>query len=83
MESHLSAVCLFEFQSWAAALAVTAAATLSVNDFVVAGEAGVPRCHDYSYFGNLDYPVDYPHLDYVIPDTPIGGELSLAGLEPD
>lgn len=33
--------------------------------------------HGYSYFGNLDYPEDYPHFDFVNPDAPKGGELSL------
>ncbi|UUV05567.1 extracellular solute-binding protein [Ruegeria sp. YS9] len=41
-------------------------------------DEGVTRSHGYSYFGNLDYPADYPHLNYVNPDAPKGGELSLA-----
>ncbi|WP_299354943.1 extracellular solute-binding protein [uncultured Shimia sp.] len=34
--------------------------------------------HGYSYFGNLDYPADFSHLNYVNPDAPKGGELSLS-----
>ena len=79
MKSHLSAMRLLEFQSWAAALGIFAAVVLSVNDFALAGEAGVTRGHGYSFFGNLDYPVDYPHLSYVNPDASKGGELSQAG----
>ena len=79
MKSRLSAMRLLEFQSWAAALGIFAAVVLSVNDFALAGEAGVTRGHGYSFFGNLDYPVDYPHLSYVNPDAPKGGELSQAG----
>ncbi|NOC85222.1 extracellular solute-binding protein [Ruegeria sp. HKCCD6428] len=41
-------------------------------------DEGVTRSHGYSYFGNLDYTADYPHLNYVNPDAPKGGELSLA-----
>ena len=33
--------------------------------------------HGYSYFGNLDYPADFEHLDYVNPDAPKGGEIAL------
>lgn len=33
--------------------------------------------HGYSYFGNLDYPADYAHFDFVNPDAPKGGEISL------
>ncbi len=37
----------------------------------------VIEAHGYSYFGNLDYPADYEHLDYVNPDAPKGGEIAL------
>lgn len=33
--------------------------------------------HGYSYFGNLDYPADYSHFNFVNPDAPKGGEISL------
>jgi len=33
--------------------------------------------HGYSFFGNLKYSADYPHFDYVNPDAPKGGEISL------
>ena len=32
--------------------------------------------HGYSTFGDLKYPADFPHLDYVNPDAPKGGEIS-------
>ncbi|MQY42434.1 ABC transporter substrate-binding protein [Epibacterium sp. SM1969] len=44
----------------------------------LAAEDAVIKSHGYSYFGNLDYPADYPHLNYVNPDAPKGGELSIA-----
>lgn len=44
----------------------------------VEAEEGIIRSHGYSYFGNLDYPADFEHLDYVNPDAPKGGEMSLA-----
>lgn len=33
--------------------------------------------HGYSFFGNLDYATDFPHLDYVNPEAPKGGEFSM------
>jgi microcin C transport system substrate-binding protein len=33
--------------------------------------------HGYSNFGELKYPADFPHLDYVNPDAPKGGEISI------
>jgi microcin C transport system substrate-binding protein len=32
--------------------------------------------HGYSYFGDLKYPADFTHLDYVNPDAPKGGEIA-------
>lgn len=37
----------------------------------------VIKSHGYSYFGDLTYPADYTHFDYVNPDAPKGGEISL------
>ncbi len=34
--------------------------------------------HGYSYFGDLKYPADFPHLDYVNPDAPKGGEVAIS-----
>lgn len=36
------------------------------------------KSHGYSFFGDLNYPEDYPHFDYVNPDAPKGGEISIA-----
>lgn len=32
--------------------------------------------HGISTFGELNLPADYPHLPYVNPDAPVGGEIS-------
>ncbi|MFC3613197.1 extracellular solute-binding protein [Lutimaribacter marinistellae] len=57
---------------------------MGVSVALILGAAGMTRAqeaiesHGYSYFGNLDYPQGFEHLDYVNPDAPKGGELSLA-----
>lgn len=33
--------------------------------------------HGYSFYGDLKYPADYTHFDYVNPDAPKGGEIAL------
>ncbi len=66
------------FTPWAAAIGVTAAFLLAGANASNAEGDDVTSSHGYSYFGNLDYPPDYPHLNYVNPDAPKGGELSLA-----
>lgn len=38
------------------------------------------KSHGYSFYGDLKYPADYEHFDYVNPDAPKGGEISLSTL---
>ncbi len=64
---------------WVALMGITAAFMLGIGSQAHSAEENVTRSHGYSYFGNLDYPADYPHLNYVNPEAPKGGELSLAG----
>ncbi|MEM1351098.1 MAG: extracellular solute-binding protein [Pseudomonadota bacterium] len=34
--------------------------------------------HGYSFYGDLTYPEDFAHFDYVNPDAPKGGEIALS-----
>lgn len=52
-------------------------ATLSLALFGSAALAE-PR-HGLSGFGDLKYPTDFKHFEYVNPDAPKGGTLSLIG----
>jgi microcin C transport system substrate-binding protein len=36
--------------------------------------------HGYSFYGDLKYPEDYKHFDFVNPDAPKGGEISVVAL---
>lgn len=45
-----------------------------------ADEEEVIRSHGYSYFGDLKYPPDFEHYDYVNPDAPKGGEMAISAL---
>ena len=40
----------------------------------------VVKSHGYSFYGDLTYPADYPHFDYVNPDAPKGGEIAISTL---
>lgn len=42
--------------------------------------AEVTTSHGFSNFGELKYPADLTHLDYVNPDAPKGGEISIWAL---
>ena len=43
-------------------------------------EPKIIKSHGYSFYGDLTYPADYPHFDYVNPDAPKGGEISFSTL---
>ena len=43
-----------------------------------AAAAAEPR-HGISVFGELKYPADFTHFDYVNPEAPKGGTISLIG----
>lgn len=53
------------------------AATAALSDDTDA-DADIIKSHGYSYFGKLKYPEDYTHFDYVNPDAPKGGTISIA-----
>ncbi len=56
---------------------MAAVAALSLPTFAGAGQAeAVIVSHGISPFGELKYPADFKHLDYVNPDAPKGGEIS-------
>jgi microcin C transport system substrate-binding protein len=62
---------------WAAALAAWAALAGMPAGATEEGETIV--AHGVSPFGNLKYPADFPHFDYVNPDAPKGGTMSFRG----
>jgi len=69
----------------ATAPAATRAALLATALFLGFGadqargqDAKLTVTHGVSTFGDLKYGPDFPHLDYVNPDAPQGGELSFA-----
>ena len=54
-----------------------AVALLGAAKAVSAEEDGIIRSHGYSFYGDLTYPADYQHFNYVNPDAPKGGEIAL------
>ncbi|MEL6681861.1 MAG: extracellular solute-binding protein [Pseudomonadota bacterium] len=39
---------------------------------------GVIESHGFNEYGDLKYAADFAHLDYVNPDAPVGGQISLS-----
>jgi len=52
------------------------AAVLFLVFATVAGAQEIIKSHAISSFGDIKYPADFEHLDYVNPDAPKGGEYS-------
>ncbi|WP_443070189.1 extracellular solute-binding protein [Sulfitobacter sp.] len=62
------------------ALAVSACAVIW-GDAVQADEHDkMVKSHGYSFYGDLSYPFDFPHFNYVNPEAPKGGEISISTL---
>ncbi len=49
--------------------------TLALTSVALAQET-IIKSHGYSRFGDLKYPADFTHFDYVNPNAPKGGEFS-------
>ncbi|WP_424831593.1 extracellular solute-binding protein [Ruegeria sp.] len=61
-------------------LGASALTSLSPIAGLAAGveEGEIIRSHGYSFFGDLKYPADYQHFDYVNPNAPVGGQVSVS-----
>ena len=57
----------------------TGLAALAIGLSALPLRAEVLVGHGISTFGDLKYPADFRHLDYVNPDAPKGGEISIWG----
>ncbi len=59
---------------WAGGLAIVALAAFATG--ARAEDQKIIISHGISTFGDLKYPADFKHLDYVNPDAPKGGEIA-------
>ncbi|MDV3049401.1 MAG: ABC transporter substrate-binding protein, partial [Planktomarina sp.] len=54
-------------------------AVITANNLVADDIDPVTISHGYSFFGDLKYPANFEHLDYVNAKAPKGGEISQWG----
>lgn len=59
-------------------IALAGAAAASAGMPPLAWAAGREGLHGLSIFGDLKYPADFSHFDYVNPDAPKGGRMNFA-----
>lgn len=80
IKAHPQAATISQFatspRAWMTALFIGAGALLASG----AGAQETIKSHGYSFFGDLKYGPDYAHFDYVNPEAPKGGEISLSTL---
>ncbi len=55
------------------------AAALAGGEALADNHAGASVSHGISAFGELKYPLDFPHFAYVVPAAPKGGTMSFRG----
>ena len=51
----------------------------TVSGASLKAEQNTVKTHGFNFFGELKYPPDFKHLDYVNPNAPKGGEISIWG----
>ena len=68
LAAMLAAVLLAAAPAWPQQEAAAPAATASDAERIIVS-------HGISAFGDLKYPKDFPHFDYVNPDAPQGGSM--------
>jgi microcin C transport system substrate-binding protein len=60
------------------ALAVTVSVAFGGSELRADEQGAMVKSHGYSFYGDLNYPADYKHFNYVNPDAPKGGEIAIA-----
>jgi len=67
---------IIELKQWLLGSAILIGGALYVGD--ARAEGHVTKTHAFNEYGGIKYPSDFTHLDYVNPDAPIGGEISIS-----
>ncbi|NNK67946.1 MAG: ABC transporter substrate-binding protein [Rhodobacteraceae bacterium] len=65
--------------AWLAAATFAALVAQPADQARADGHETLLTSHGISAFGELKYPADFPHFDYVNPDAPKGGFISFRG----
>ena len=57
---------------------VASAIVILLGTQMLRAEDGLVKTYGYNFYGDLTYPENFTHFDYVNPDAPKGGEIALA-----
>lgn len=72
--------CAFTVKQSLRGLALALASAGTAAPLLAQDSGDLIRSHGYSFYGDLKYPADFEHFDFVNPDAPKGGEISFAAL---
>lgn len=65
-----------ELKQWLLGSAILLGGAIYACD--VRADGHVTKTHAFNEYGEVKYPADFSNLDYVNPDAPIGGEISVS-----
>ena len=65
-------------KQWAMGSVIAVAALWAGSEVLADSHEVIIESHGYNEYGELKYGPDFAHLDYVNPDAPLGGEISIA-----
>ena len=66
------------WKQWVAGSMIGVAALWAASELYADGHEVIIESHGFNEYGALKYGSDFPHLDYVNPDAPLGGEISIS-----
>ena len=67
-----------QLKQWLFGTLVGFAAVCSAGEILADAHEVIIESHGFNEYGELKYPANFPHLDYVNPDAPLGGEISVS-----
>lgn len=67
-------------QTWAIGSIISIAALWSATEVFADAHQVIIESHGFNEYGDLKYGPDFAHLDYVNPDAPLGGEISISSV---
>ncbi|PJI85174.1 microcin C transport system substrate-binding protein [Yoonia maricola] len=66
------------FKQWALGSLIGVGAIWAGSEIFADGHEVITESHGFNEFGELKYGPDFEHLEYVNPNAPLGGEISVA-----
>lgn len=66
------------WKQWVAGSMIGVATLWAASELYADGHEVIIESHGFNEYGALKYGPAFPHLDYVNPDAPLGGEISIS-----